>query len=214
MPLNLEPRSADFIPYVKFNAKAGRWYSKTETGDEFEVANMTAIFDLESIRVGWVHFQEGLAPDATWDSGPVAAAAPTPQHKRGFSLNVYSKKELGGIREFSSTSNVTILAIKDLYEKFETAPERKKGMVPVVRCENVLPIKSKFGTNYQPVLTLLRWVARPAELPAHLTPSGGAGNGASANGAAKPEAATPPTLNVPLPLNKLAQQSAADDEEF
>ena len=207
MPLNLEPRSAEFIPYVKFNAKAGRWYSKTETGDEFEVANMTAIFDLESIRVGWLHFQEGLAPDATWDSGPTAAAAPTPQHKRGFSLNVYSKKELGGVRELSSTSNITIVAIKELYEKFENAPERKKGMVPVVRCENVLPIKSKFGTNYQPVLSLLRWVARPAELPAHL-----AGNGIASDGAAKPVAQQAP--NVPPPLNKLAQQSAADDEEF
>jgi hypothetical protein len=207
MPLNLEPRSADFIPYVKFNAKAGRWYSKDDTGLEFEVANMTAIFDFESIRVGWVHFTEGQAPDATWDTGPVAAAPPTPLHKRGFSLNVYSKKELGGIREFSSTSNVTIVAIKDLYDKFENAPERKKGMVPVVRCENVLPIKSKFGTNYQPVLSLLRWVARPAELPAHL----GLGNGATEP--AKPAAAQP-VSNVPPPLNKLAQQSAADDEEF
>lgn len=209
MPLNLEPRSAEFIPYVKFNAKAGRWYSKTETGEEFEVGNMTAIFDLESIRVGWLHYQEGLAPDATWDSGPVTAAPPTPQHKRGFSLNVYSKKELGGIREFSSTSNITIIAIKELYEKFENAPERQKGMVPVVRCENVLPVKSKFGTNYQPVLTLLRWVARPAELPAHLPLSGGPGNGAT-----KPEAAAAPAANVPPPLNKLAQQAAADDEEF
>jgi hypothetical protein len=84
-------------------------------------------------------------------------------------------------------------------------------MVPVVRCENVLPVKSKFGTNYQPVLTLLRWVARPAELPARL-----AGNGAS-SGDTRQEAAKPaaqPSPNVPPPLNKLAQQATADDEEF
>lgn len=204
MPLNLEPRSADFIPYVKFNAKAGRWYSKTETGEEFEVSNMTAIFDLESIRVGWLLFTEGLAPDATWDSGPTAAAPPTPQHKRGFSLNVYSKKELGGIREFSSTSNITIVAIKELYDKFENAPERKQGMVPVVRCDNVLPVKSKFGTNYQPVLTLTKWVPRPAELPAHLGP----GNGADKPAAQKAQ----PSPDVPPPITKLAAQATGDEE--
>jgi hypothetical protein len=210
MPLNLEPRPSDFIPYVKFKANAGRWYSKNVAGEQFEVANMTASFDLESIRVGWVHFSEGQAPDTAWDSGSVAAAPPTPLHKRGFSLNVYSKKELGGVREFSSTSNVTIIAIKELYEKFENAAERKRGMVPVVRCDNVLPMKSKFGTNYQPVLTLARWVARPAELPAHLATASGSGNGTD-----KPATQQSATrADVPPPLNKLAQQTATDDEEF
>jgi hypothetical protein len=27
MPLNIEPRVGDFLPYVKFNGKAGRWYT-------------------------------------------------------------------------------------------------------------------------------------------------------------------------------------------
>jgi hypothetical protein len=129
MPLNLEPRSADFVPYVKFNAKAGRWYSKLDTGEEFEVANMTAIFDLESIRVGWLHYQEGLAPDATWDSGPTAAAPPTPQHKRGFSLNVYSKE--GSSAAFASSprpaTSRLVMRSRSCTKSSRTHPSAKKA---------------------------------------------------------------------------------------
>lgn len=198
MPLNLEPRAAgDFVPYVKYNAKAGRWYTKTDNGDEIEVANMTAIFDLAQIKTGWLLFSEGAAPDTVWDNGSVAAQ-PSPQHKRGFSVNAFSPKELGGVREFSSSSNSAIIAIKELHEAFEAAPEAAKGLVPVVKCESVLPVKSKFGTNYQPVLKITKWVPRPEALPATVAaasevpppvhPAGpGPGNGPGATQAAAAE---------------------------
>jgi hypothetical protein len=169
MPLNLEPRSnADFIPYLKFNGKAGRWYTKTDAGDEIEVQNMTAIFDLAHIKTGWLLFNENAAPDKVWDNGSTASP-PSPQHKRGFAVNVFSPKELGGVREFSATSNTAIIAIRELYDAWESAPESKKGLVPVVKCENVLPVKSKFGTNYQPALKIVKWVPRPEAMPNGVT---------------------------------------------
>jgi len=166
MPLNIEPRSnEDFVPYVKFDAKAGRWFVKADSGDEQEVRDMTALFDLQNIKLGWLLFNEGAAPEATWDNGKVEAQ-PTPKHRRGFSINVFSPQKLGGLRELRSNSNAAISAIKSLYEQqYEIAPEAKKGLVPVVTCENVLPIKSKFGTNYQPVLKITKWVPRPEGLP-------------------------------------------------
>src|SRR4029077_10768343 len=149
MPLNLEVRTgADFVPYCKFNAKAGRWYTKTEEG-EAEVHDMTAIFDLANIKVGWVMFAEGQAPDHAWDNGQIAAQ-PTPQHKRGFSLNLFSPQKLGGLRELFSSSNTLIAAIKQLHAEWEAAPEHAKGLVPVVKCSGVIPQKTKFGTNYLP----------------------------------------------------------------
>lgn len=203
MPLALEPRSGDFTPYLKFNGKAGRWYTKNDAGDEVEVQNMTAIFDLAQIKTGWVLFTEGAAPDTSWDNGSIPPQ-PSPQHKRGFSVNVFSPKELGGLREFSATSNSAIISIKELHAKFEAAPEAARGLVPVVKCENVLPVKSKFGTNYQPVLTITKWVPRPEALPAGI-------------------AAAPPTTTeepVPPPVQPsptqpaAAPQQTADAEEF
>ena len=55
----------DFIPYLKYNAKAGRWYSKVENNGEFEekeIEGLTAIFDLANIRTGYMKFAAGEAP--------------------------------------------------------------------------------------------------------------------------------------------------------
>jgi hypothetical protein len=167
MPLNLEPRSAEFIPYLKFNGKAGRWYTRSDTGEETEVADLLAIFDLGTIKTGWIHFIEGEPPQTAWDSNGAVAPKPAamPKAKRGFAVNVFAPK-LGGLREFSSTSNGAITAVRDLYDnQFENAPERQTGKVPVVKCEKILPSKSKFGTNYEPVLKIVKWVDRPVGLP-------------------------------------------------
>ena len=164
MPLNLEPRSSeDFTPFLKFNGKAGRWYTRADTGEDKEILNLTAIFDLANIRTGWILFAEGAAPDTVWDNGAIPAA-PSPKHKRGFAVNVYSPQKIGGLREFSSTSNGAIIAIKELYDTYEKQYDPQKKLVPVVTCESVQAVKSKFGTNYQPVLKIVKWVPRPHDL--------------------------------------------------
>jgi hypothetical protein len=166
MPLNIEPRAGgEFIPYCKFDARAGRWFTKTDAGEEEEVrGDMTAIFDLPNIKLGWLLFTEGGAPDAVWDNGAVAEQ-PTPKHRRGFAVNLFSPQKLGGLRELRSNSNAAISAIKELYEEqYETAPEAKRGLLPVVTCTSVTPIKSARSTNYQPVLKIQKWVPRPAAM--------------------------------------------------
>lgn len=210
MPLNLAPRTnADFISYLKYNSKAGRWYIRNDIGEEIEVKDLTAIFDLENIKTGWVLFAEGTAPDTLWDPDKShAAQQPSPAHRRGFAVNVYSTQKLGGLREYSSNSNASIISITDLYTEFEKAPERTQGLVPVVTCESVEPVRSKFGTNFQPVLKIVKWVPRPSELP---TPG-------KANGAAEAQSRSP----VPPPINSVSRppQGApmeavdADAEEF
>lgn len=187
MPLNIEPRSGEFVPYCKFDAKAGRWFTKTDAGDEAEVRDMTAIFDLPNIKLGWLLFTEAGAPEAVWDNGTVAQQ-PSPKHRRGFSVNLFSPQKLGGLRELRSNSNAAITAIKELYEgQYEGAPEAKKGLLPVVVCESVIPIKSKFGTNYQPVLKIQKWVPRPAAMLAGITEEADA------------ETVPPPKASAPRP---------------
>jgi len=164
MPLNLEPKSSeDFVPYLKFNGKAGRWYTRNDTGQDIEILSLTAIFDLAHIKTGWILFAEGQPPDTMWDNGAIPPA-PSPKHKRGFAVNVFSPKLIGGLRELSSTSNGAIIAIKDLYDQYEKQFDPAKHLVPVVTCESVKAVKSKFGTNYEPVLRIVKWVPRPHDL--------------------------------------------------
>jgi hypothetical protein len=167
MPLNLEPRNGDFTPYLKFNGKAGRWYTRSDVGEEIEVTELLAAFDLAQIKTGWIYFAEGEPPQTLWDNNGLISLKPAsmPKAKRGFAVSVFAPK-LGGLREFSATSNGAVIAIRDLYDtQFEPAAERLAGKVPVVKCERILPVKSKYGTNFEPVLKIVKWIDRPMGLP-------------------------------------------------
>lgn len=156
-----------FTPYVKYNAKAGRWYTKKDEPDaeEFEVQNMTAIFDMDNLQTGWFLFAAGVAPSKTMDPS-LAEAAPKPsdQHKRGFQIEVFSDKNLLGKREFSSTAGAVIEAMNDLHDHWLAGRDANAGKLPVVKCTGVQAVTNKHGTNYRPVLEIVSWSDRPAEL--------------------------------------------------
>lgn len=213
MPLALEPRSGEFVPYVKFNGKAGRWFTKNDQGNEVEVQKLTAVFDLAHIKVGWIWFVENGAPDHVWDQGGTKMVQPSTNHKRGFSVNIFSQNALGGVREFSANSNTACLAINELYDQYENAPEAAKGMLPVVKCDEAIPVKSKFGVNYQPKFTITKWVPRPEPL-ADALKINGSGNGSAT--VAAPESARPTV--VPPPISgkdeDLFTAAAEEEEEF
>lgn len=196
----------DFVPYVKYNAKAGRWYTKKDGKDEpeFEVTDMTAIFDIDNIRTGWFNFPAGAAPEKTFDPS-LSEAAPRPSdlHKRGFQLNLFSDKNLLGLREFSSTAGSVIEAMNDLHTAWAAETTANPGKVPVVKCVGVLPVTNKHGTNYKPQIEIVSWVARPAELPGTVADE-------------KPATAAPPAAkaatHTPPPAASAAP--AADEVEF
>lgn len=198
-----------FKVYVKYNAKAGRWYTKKDEQDapEFEVTNMTAIFDLENIRTGWFLFAAGVAPAKTYDPS-LAEAAPKPGDgfKRGFELDLFSEKNLLGMREFSSTAGAVIEAMNDLHTDWEVAKEANAGKLPIVKCVGVSPIVNKHGTNYRPQFEIVGWADRPAEL------------GAPAKAAATPSPtpASAPAAHTPPPAAKAPATVGAveDDIEF
>ena len=198
----------NFTVYVKYNAKAGRWYTKKDEPDatEFEVTNMTAIFDIPNIKTGWFLFAAGVAPAKTFDpSLAEAAAKPGEGFKRGFELDVFSDKNLGGKREFSSTAGAVIESMNALYDAYVAAPEAKAGKLPVVKCVGVHPITGKHGTNYQPQLEIVSWADRPAEL----------GAPAAAAPAAAPAPAPAPAQHVPPPAAAPAMAGGdVDDVEF
>jgi len=185
----------EFKVFVKYNAKAGRWYTKDDKPEatEYEVTNMTAVFDIPNIKTGWFLFAPGVAPVKQFDPS-LSEAAPKPGDgfKRGFELDVFSDKNLGGLREFASTAGAVIEAMNDLYDAYTTAPEAGQGKLPVVKCTGVTPVTGKHGTNYRPVLEIAAWVDRPGELV-------GANVAATPKADPTPTPSPAPTGHVPPP---------------
>jgi hypothetical protein len=156
----------DFKVYVKYNAKAGRWYTKEDKPDaeEFEVQDMTAVFDFPNLKTGWFLFAPGVAPVKQLNPDKGFAPKPSPDFKKGFQINVFSNKNLLGVREFASTAGVVIDAMNALHDQYEAAPEARDGKLPIVKCVSVKPIVGNYGTNYQPILEIAGWAERPTEL--------------------------------------------------
>src|SRR5690242_17368471 len=130
----------EFKVFVNYNAKAGRWYTKEDKpeAEMFEVQNMTAVFDMDTLKTGWFLFAPGVAPVKNFDPS-LTEAAPKPGDgfKRGFELDVFSEKNLGGVREFASTAGVVIEAMNDLYDDWMAGKDANPGKLPVVKCAGV-----------------------------------------------------------------------------
>ena len=205
------PASGDgqFTPYVKYNAKAGRWYTKKDEPDaqEFEVADMTAVFDMDNLQTGWFLFAAGVAPVKQMDPS-LTEALPSPGdgYKRGFQIEVFSEKNLLGKRELSSTAGAAIEAMNDLHDDWLANRAANAGKLPVVKCTGVQPVTNKHGTNYRPVLEIVAWADRPAELVASAAPSP---TPAPAPAQAS-QAHTPPPAAAPAPQPVPAE----DDIEY
>lgn len=160
------PVSGDgnFITYIKFNAKAGRWYTKNDAGDEFEVQQMTAAFDMSNIKTGVMKFSAGMAPDYIYDTKIGAGDAQAPEgvsgYKRGFRILVIAEKAFNGVREFASCAGVVNDAMNALWDAYDSAPEKTEGQIPIVSCTAVTPVEAKKGTNYAPTLSIVGWSTR------------------------------------------------------
>lgn len=191
--MSVPSSGGDFKVFVSYNAKAGRWYTKNDGKDEpmFEVTDMTAVFDMPGLETGWFKFSSGVAPEKVMDPS-LAEAAPNPgaDFKRGFQIDLYSEKNLMGLREFSSTAGIVIEAMNNLYDLWMAAPENASGKLPVVRCSGVLPISNKHGTNYQPTFEIVGWTDRPAGL---------AGGDTKSAAPASPAPAAAPAAHMPPP---------------
>lgn len=168
MPLNLSVSDGDFAPYLKYNAKAGRFYVKAEgASEETEILNPLLAFDMANIKTGWLFYPEGSGPQKVWDASASQAAPrpPGPQKwKRGFEVmvignsNIPSTQQRIGLREFSSTAGNTISAILRMYAEYEAGLTQNPNKVPVYGCDGVKPIVGAYGTNYEPLFTLKSWV--------------------------------------------------------
>lgn len=170
MPLNLTVGDADFTPFMKYNAKAGRFYIRPDGAtEEVEIVNPVLAFDMANIRTGWIFYAEGSGPEKVWDPSPTQMAAKPNgprKFKRGFEVMVFGNGTIPrttqkiGLREFSSTATNVITAILNMHAAFEAGLAANKDKVPVFACEGVKPVAGSYGTNYEPLFALKGWVER------------------------------------------------------
>ena len=153
-------------PFLKFNAKADKWFFRGATGDDAEIARPTCVMDFDNIATGWMLFREGQAPERVMDPS-IDQPAPSPgaEFKRGFLVMTYSPKFFGGAAEFAGTSVHLSNAIKDVYAQYDAERANHRGELPVVACTGSEAIKDRHGTNYRPTFKIVQWVERPADLP-------------------------------------------------
>jgi hypothetical protein len=154
-------------PFVKFNAKADKWFVRSPEGGDQEIARPTFLLDLKNIRTGWLRFREGQAPERVIDpSLDRAAPSPGEDFKRGFVVTAFSPKFFGGAVEFSSASIHLSNTIREVYAAFEEdgAKTENRGKVPVIACTGSEAMRDKYGTNFRPKLEIVKWVDRPADL--------------------------------------------------
>lgn len=213
MGLGLSMGDGTFTPYTKFDARAGRWFTKGADGDIDITDGFTAVFDFEQIEVGWMMFASGVAPSYVVQDISLGVP-PKPQGdqwKQGFKMNLALPASIagGGARELSSTAKALIGVIDRLHTEYSNAPEKSQGKLPVLKMAGTTVVETKgpqgVTRNYSPNLQIAAWVDRPATLPK---------KGAPVAAAAPAAAAVPPATGstaVPPPAPKAAPAPAAMD---
>lgn len=162
-----------YVPWVRWGAKACQWEASTEDG-KTNIDFTQAIIDLENIKVGWACIQTGQAPQ--WEFCPsLTQSIPRPEGvddkgkplwKRGFSVKVYSTAMFGDepVREFATNQKGSLEAVSNLLEAYDREKGNNPGKVPVVEFKGHTYVgMGSNGTNV-PRLEIVKWVDRPAAL--------------------------------------------------
>jgi hypothetical protein len=163
------------IPYIKWNAKAGRMFrtDRTNENGNWESVDVditdTAIFqvDFDTVKTGWISFSNPIDFSHATPHGVSFGTKPGENtrenpYKLGFIVRVFSEKNLDGLREFSSNAGVSNKAFEALFSKYETDAGTNKGKSPVVKLSGSVAMKNDHGTNFSPVFEIVSWAPRNA----------------------------------------------------
>lgn len=207
----------DFLPVVKYDARAGRMFRVDKGADGSESIDITkafkAVFDFENVEVGWIRFGVGAAPDFQLvPIGSQLPAKPSEDHRQGVRLVVRLAKECGGdVREIAGTSAAFLGGMEKLYDEYEAAKAANPGKLPAVVLSDTRAVESGSGakksTNYAPVFQIVGWVKRPQDLVA-------SPRGSSAPAAAAPAQRTAPPSTGSTKVSAPAAAASAGEDDF
>jgi hypothetical protein len=217
--LKINSGSKDFLPIIKYDARAGRVFRVDRADGVSTPVDITkkfkAVFDFENVEVGYINFATGSAPDFVMVSlGSVLPASPSENHKQGMRMVVKLHESCGGdCRELAGTSGAFLASMEKLHDEYLAGLVNNAGKLPVVTLADTVAIESGSGarksTNYRPVFEITGWVNRPKDLVASPRDSESA--------AAAPAKVTPPSTGssrAPPPVARTPEPAMAEDEDF
>jgi hypothetical protein len=198
----------DQKPLLKYNAKTAKWHV-----DDKVVDKVTMLLDLENGESGWVKFAEGVAPDfrmvpmALLVAGGQYPPMPSdvdskgkPMFRRGFRLMCKISDQLAAgkpsIREWASGSLATVRAVDQLHTHWLAS--RQNGKICVVTVDGYKELPGQYGSNYQPILRIVKWIDRPADLKP-----------GAVQATAQPATTTPP----PHVMDPIGEPEVFDEDE-
>jgi hypothetical protein len=170
-----ESSGGNFLPIVKYDARAGRMSKRNKDADgvhEVDITrNFKAIFDMENVEAGWIMFPAGAAPvfkmSRMADGTPVES--PGEGFKRGVRFVVKLSKDSGGdVRELASNAKAFMKGVRKLFADYSAGVAGNPGKLPIVTMSDTVAETSgegaKRSTNYVPVFEITGWVNRPEDL--------------------------------------------------
>lgn len=173
--------SGQFMPVIKYNAELGRLYQtdRVQGANGFEsreyelpVGTEFAV-DFGTIEIGWMLFATRTAPSfATAPLGMLEPERPTPDHREGFRVRIWSRAL--GIREWASSAKTLLGPMDELHNAYERAAEAQQGLVPVIRFTGAMPVETKNTRGrrltYRPSFEIFTWTPRIAQLGERTVP--------------------------------------------
>jgi len=175
-----EPASGDFLPIIKYDARAGRVFriDRSQTGQTpVDITDaFCAIFDLENVETGWMNFS-GSVPDFKLvplnpNGETTLPVRPSENHKNGIRLLLKLHPACAGadkpIREFSTSAKAALSGLQKLYLDYQQARAAQGNKLPIVGMRGAVPVKTGTGerqsTNYVPQFVIIGWADRPSDL--------------------------------------------------
>jgi hypothetical protein len=217
--INLDSVSGNITPIVKYDARAGRM-QRVDREDGISTPhditnNFRAAFDLENVEYGWLAFSASGPDFKLVRLGEALPAKPSENHRQGVRLRLKLASDCGGdVRELATVARVALRGLDELHTRYEAERDNHPGELPIVALAKTIPVTSGSGaqksTNYQPVLEIVGWAPRPADLQPKATAAAASG---PANGGFKQLDAPPATgaTKVAAPVSRSQPEAAASD---
>ncbi len=156
--LNFSSGSGNGGSYIRFMAQKKEW----ENSSKESITLPPLVMDMNSVRTGWLLLGVG---QRDWKEDEVVgkkSAQPTPDHKYGFSVKLYSKPT--GVVEWCAAGIGATKGFESIFNLCDSQAEANFGKVPVIVYEGATSIKIGAGMTAIPNFKLKNWITRPAGL--------------------------------------------------
>ena len=149
--------------WVAYKPQKDEWVYND--GEVSEQAMSFFLFDYENIKQGWGKVQAGVSPEYKWrEDISIPDTKPGDGFKPARSVDLYFRDEhLQGVYSWTTNGWGPVTGINIIYEKIINHPEKKEGMLPVIKFTGTEEKKFSVGSTKVPQFEIIKWAERPAD---------------------------------------------------